>query len=195
MKSFDVNDVKFKNNPFIEVPIDILMSSDKVFKDKYAKPKVEYLNEIFSRKYSALSSFKGVYVFVVNKENNLILEDNFFKETYIYREVKQDEYECVGSISSKLKCNPDRRPGDAEVTLEDKKVFYCGRSDDLFSRTKEHLTNDTYSGTMSLKLGFGSRKWVRKHLKCFIVLLNISKRKQLEKYIHNTYGTYFGENK
>lgn len=194
MKSFDILDQQFKDI-IKEISIDVLVRDAKDFKKSYKKRKVDYLNDIFSTSYKTMNSFKGVYVFVVDKTDNILINDDFFKDTYIYRKIDEDKqkYEYIRTISSTFKFNPKRKPGDGEVILEHEKVLYCGRSDDIFSRIKEHLTSKTYSGTMSMKLGFESRKNIREYLKCYILLLDEIERRKIEKYIHKTYDSYFGE--
>lgn len=191
MEKFDPKDIKLSSS-IKEIQIETVIADVEYFVDNFKQSKVEYLNDIFSTEYKNLKCFKGVYVFVVDKEDgNLILDDNFFKETYLYKKNSDDQCEFVRTVSSSFKSDPPRKPGDGVVELVHGNVFYCGRSDDIFSRTKEHLSSNTYTGNMSLKLGFDSRKWVREYLKCYIILLDDDKRAEIEDYIHNTYGSYF----
>jgi hypothetical protein len=193
MIRFDINDEKFKNIDKKEVSIDAILTDAKDFVKKFGMEKLKYFNKLFSKKYTNMKSFKGVYIFVVNKKNKLVLDDDFFKDTYIYRKMADDKCQYIRTISSSYRLNKFRQPGDAAVTLDHERVFYCGRSDTIIYRTNEHLSSDNYSGTMSLKLGFESRKWVREFLKCYFLLIDDVSRADVEKDIKNIYGAYFGD--
>lgn len=193
MDKFDPNDAKFSSS-IKEIQIETVIADVENSVERYKQSKVEYLNNIFSTSYNYLKCFKGVYVFVVDKDDgNLFLDENFFKETYLYKKNIDNQFEYVRTVSSSFKSDPPRKPGDGVVELVHGNVFYCGRSDNIFSRTKEHLSSNTYTGNMSLKLGFDSRKWVREYLKCYIILIDDEdNRAEIEDYIQNSYGSYFG---
>ena len=193
MTIFNINDPKFTDYAIKEVPIDVLVTEAKHFNQAYGKEKVKYLNELFLINHPNLKSFKGVYIFVINSENDVVLTDDFFDDTYVYKKINECKYNYIGTIASSFRSNPKRKPGDGEVTLENKMVFYCGRSDDIFSRTREHLISNNYSGTMSLKLGFEKRKWILDYLKCYVILIDENKRADIEKYIRDKYNSYFGD--
>ena len=157
--------------------------------EKKDTTKLDYMNEIFEVENEKLEDFKGVYVFVLNKEFNL--KDDFFKEVYLYKKTDENNkvtFEKVYCIASDY--NDDKIPNK----LKKNKVFYCGQSQEIFSRIYEHLTNGNYSGDKSLKLGFKSRASIKNKLTCYIHLENDeTKRSQIEQAIHNQYGYYFGK--
>lgn len=177
---------------FTEIDIKSLKLPSKNFNIDN-KNKLDYMKTIFGlendNKYDELSAFKGVYVFVLNKDLNLT--DDFFDDVYLYKKTDENNkvtFEKVYCIASDYK--GDERPKNLKMN----KVFYCGTSGNIFSRIYEHLTNSSYSGNKSLKLGFDSRKSIRDNLTCYVHLENDeTKRSQIEQAIHNQYGYYFGK--
>lgn len=77
-------------------------------------------------------------------------------------------------------------------------LFYVGRDTHVISRIKEHWKTAKLNGCTSLKLGFASRKWIKKFLKVYAITSCADKSKsldykQLEKDIRNEYGATFGK--
>ncbi|MBR2302311.1 MAG: hypothetical protein IKA42_00740, partial [Clostridia bacterium] len=75
-------------------------------------------------------------------------------------------------------------------------VFYVGSAGQICSRLKEHWNNNKINNCVSLKLGFNSRKYVKKYLKVYVILStenNNMNYKQVEKDIRNEYGAAFGK--
>jgi len=192
MKNFNENDENFSFY-IKEISIKAIITEAKDFKKSFKKAKLAYFNSLFTMKNSKLKDFKGVYVFVVKDKKGIVIKDDFFKETDIYIKINENEYKYVKSISSLLQSSKGLSTSHEEVKLCYGNVFYCGISGDIFSRTREHLTNKSYSGNMSLKLGFPSRNYVVNKLKCYIIISDDDSRPTIEKYIHSEYGSYFGD--
>ena len=133
-----------------------------------------------------IKNTKGVYIFISEKDFPKFNINYFNSEvTGIFFKQNRPYVKEVGV------------PPFIETPQEDC-IFYVGRADKVISRIKEHWNNDKINGCKSLKLGFTSRKWIKKFLKVYVITSCVDggkklDNKQLEKDIRAEWGSAFGE--
>lgn len=149
--------------------------------------KLKKLNELLNENFQKLDDFKGVYIFCLT--DNFVIPDNFFDDTRLYKKDKDDYVLDIASNFNEV--------FESEKCLKKNHLLYVGmKKENIFSRIKEHLTNNKINGCRSLKLGFDTRKDILKKIICYIVLeCDEGKISKIESDIASHFGTYFGDHK
>lgn len=135
----------------------------------------------------------GVYLFVISNDVKRFNCKSFNKEvTGIFRVSGKFEKHTVG-------VPPFNFEKTKRINLGKDYLFYVGnKKKDVLGRIKEHWNKDKITNTVSLKLGFKSRKFIKKSLDVYVILesdndsINSFDGGNIEKKIRDRYGTYFG---
>lgn len=133
---------------------------------------------------NAIDNKAGVYIFVLEKELP------FFNKNLFNREVTGIFFDNFCPVIKTMGVPPFKSKPKKDC------VFYVGSAGQICSRLKEHWNNNKINNCVSLKLGFNSRKYVKKYLKVYVILStenNNMNYKQVEKDIRNEYGAAFGK--
>lgn len=130
----------------------------------------------------SIKKIKGVYVFVAKEKFEFDLE-------YFNSEVTGKF--CIDGKTMMVTVSvPPCNKKESKFTVNQGDVFYVGSADDIKGRVNYHLNCREINNTVALKLGFNTRKYVKRKLK--IYYYETEEKKKLEKSIRKKYDVIFG---
>ena len=171
-----------KNKKLKSIPLDLPINIDgSSFEFKQAK-----IDRDTSINAEALPDQSGIYIFVT-KNKFKMASSVFYKEVTGVFQKNNTEYRAIVSVPPY-----NGALNEGELIFDKDKIFYIGSACSIKSRICEHWNSEKINNTTSLKLGFSSRKPVKKHLKLYYICIEKGYRK-IESALRKEYGSYFGK--
>lgn len=137
----------------------------------------------------AIEKSYGVYVFVLEKDFEY-KRKMFEKEvTGKYKVYDENIKKYINIVHS---CATAPNFPDKTKILKANHIVYIGSAQDLHGRVNEHLTSNKINNTVSLKLGFVTRKEMKDCIVIYVKLCKKEDYKREEARLQGKYNYYFG---